>query len=63
MKYFVQADGVNNCMYQIALQDYENSILSVTEGFPTKVVSEFRETVYLFYYHNKNETFRIYEFI
>lgn len=30
MKYYVQADSVNNCMYQIALQDYENSILSVT---------------------------------
>jgi hypothetical protein len=50
-------------MYQISLQNYQDNIISITEGFPFKVVAEYEEITYLLYRHLTNSTFRIYEFI
>lgn len=58
---YIKGQVNQSCMYQITLQNFEDTIITVTEGFSTQVIAEYQETIFLLYYHNRNSTFKIIE--
>ena len=53
----------HECPYQISLQKYESSYLHISEGFTHRFRLEYSEKTHFVYYHNRDVSFKIMEFM
>lgn len=50
-------------MYQITLQNFDENIIEISANFPRHISLSNSKTNYFIYFHNRNESFRLFEMV